>query len=132
MYPQKCVSRASRELKIEIGNHRVYHPNGPKEDTDQLLCLHAPMRSRAALEERVRASERADEAGRRKGQGRNRRRWAEMGKTGVEEEWAANSYRGYHLDVYGERHPVIFDPLLRDAVAPFVKKPPWKRLLGGR
>jgi glycosyltransferase involved in cell wall biosynthesis len=123
MYPQKCVSRASGELKIEIGNHRVYHPNGPKEDTDRLLCLHAPMRSRAALEERVRASERADEAGRRKGQGRNRRRWAAMDESGVEEEWAANSYHGYHLDVYGEQHPVIFDPLLRDLVAPFVERP---------
>lgn len=132
MYPQKCVSRASGELEIEIGNHRVYHPNGPREHTDRLLCLHAPMRSRAALEERVRASGRADEAGRRKGQGRNRRRWAAMDESGVEEEWAANSYSGYHLDVYGEQHPVVYDPLLRDLVAPFVERPLWKRLLPGR
>lgn len=131
MYPQKCVSRPSGKIEIGIGNHRVHGASGPKEQTEELICLHAPMRSRAVLEERIRDSARADEAGRRKGQGRNRRRWAAMDESGVKEEWAANSYRGYHLNVYGERHPVVFDPLLRDLVAPFVERSWWKRLLAG-
>lgn len=129
MYPQKCVSRPSEAIEIGIGNHRVSGANGPQERTDQLICLHAPMRSRASLEERVASSGRADAAGRRKEQGRNRRRWAAMDESGVEEEWAANSYHKDRLDVYGEPHPVVFDPTLRDLVAPFVKRPLWKRLL---
>jgi hypothetical protein len=36
---------------------------------------------------------------------------------------AANSYQDDNLDVYGERHPVVFDPRLRGAVAPFVAQP---------
>jgi hypothetical protein len=32
--------------------------------------------------------------------------------------------------VYGQHHPVVFDPRLRDVVAPFVPQPFWKRLYG--
>ena len=41
----------------------------------------------------------------------------------------ANSYEGGSLDVYGEEHPVVFDPRLRDAVSSFISRSFWKRLL---
>jgi len=129
MYPPKNVSRPTAEIEIQTGNHSVSGVNGPKERTDRLICLHAPIRSRDSLAERVRSARRAGEAGRKEGQGRNRRRLAELGEAGIQAEWEANSYRNNALDVYGERHPVIFDPRLRDAVSPFVAQPSWKKLL---
>lgn len=128
--PRKCVSRPTAGIKIETGNHKVYEANGPIEDTDELLCLHAPIRSRAALEERVRTANRPTEAGRKRGQGRYRRTYLAKfeGESDLEQEWKANSYLDDHLDVYGQRHPVIYDPRLRDAVAPLIPHPFWKTL----
>ena len=128
--PPKCVSRPSEEIQIETGNHKVYGANGPIEETNELLCLHAPIRSRAALEERVRTANRPAEAGRKRGQGRYRRTYLARfeGEAEIEREWEANSYRGNYLDVYGQRHRVVFDPRLREAVAPFIPHPFWKKL----
>ena len=93
------------------------------------VCLHAPIRSRMALRERIRSAGRAAEAGRKKGQGRNRRRLAGLqDDSAIDQEWAANSYEGDFLDVYGEKHPVLFDPRLRDAVAPFLPQSPWRKV----
>lgn len=128
--PPKCVSRPTAEITIETGNHKVYEANGPIEDTDELLCLHAPIRSRAALEERVRTANRPTEAGRKRGQGRYRRTYLAKfeDESDLEQEWKANSYLDDHLDVYGQRHPVTYDPRLRDAVAPLIPQPLWKTL----
>ena len=92
--------------------------------------MHAPMRSRAALAERITSAGRAAAAGRNPNQGRNRRRLAALqGEAAVDAEWAANSYEDGSLDVYGETHPVVFDPRLRDAVTPFITRPFWKKFL---
>lgn len=129
MYPPKCISRPTEEIEIETGHHKIYGVDGPKVETEEVLCLHAPMRSRTALRERVESASRAAAAGRKPGQGRNRRRLAELdGENAVEQEWAANSYQNNHLDVYGEKHPVLFDPRLRDAIAPFLPQPLWRRV----
>lgn len=129
MYPPKCISRASDSIEIETGHHKVYGVDGPRVETEELLCLHAPIRSRAALAERVRSAARADEAGRKPGQGRNRRRLAGLqGESDIEREWEANSYQDGFLDVYGKKHRVVFDPRLRNAVAPFLQQPLWRRL----
>jgi len=130
LFPPKCISRPSEEIQIETGNHKVYGVDSPSEDTNEVLCLHAPLRSRAALEERVRTANRPTEAGRKRGQGRYRRTYLAKfeGKSDIEREWEANSYRGTYLDVYGQWHPVVFDPRLRDAVAPFIPHPFWKKL----
>jgi len=127
-YPRKCISRPTPEIRIEAGNHKVYEAAGPSENTNGIFCLHAPIRSRAALEERVRTADRPAAAGRKPGQGRYRRMLRELqDDSAIEQEWAANSYEGDFLDVYGEKHPVIFDPRLRDAVAPFLPRSPWRR-----
>ena len=129
VYPTKCLARASEGLYIETGHHRIEGAGGPTRRTDELVCLHAPIRSRDALAERIKSSARAAEAGRKQGQGRNRRRLAGLNsEAAIEQEWAANSYENDHLDVYGEQHPVVFDPRLRDAVAPFLRQPFWKRV----
>ena len=129
-YPRKCISRPTADIEIETGNHKVSGTVGPGERTDELVCLHAPIRSRASLRERVRTATRPAEAGRKPGQGRYRRMLEGLDAAGVDAEWAANSYKNDHLDVYGTRHPVVFDPRLRDAVSPVIPRSLWKKLLG--
>ncbi len=129
MYAPKCLSRPTAEIVIETGNHKVYDAAGPKAMDTEAVCFHAPIRSRAALEERIRSAGRAAEAGRKPGQGRNRRRLAKLkGKSAVKREWAANSHRRGILDVYGQRHSVVPDSRLRDAVAPFISPSSWEKL----
>jgi len=48
----------------------------------------------------------------------------------IEDEWTANSYEDGFLDVYGEKHPVIIDTRLRDAVSPFISRSFWQKVLG--
>ena len=130
VYPQKCVCRPTAEVQIETGHHSISGADGRRIRTEELLCLHAPMRSRASLAERIHSAGRAAAAGRNPKQGRNRQRLAALqGESAIDGEWAANSYEDGFLDVYGEKHPVVYDPRLRDAVAPFIPRSLWKKLL---
>jgi predicted O-methyltransferase YrrM len=122
LYPPKCIARASLALEIGAGNHSVRFADGPVEDTDRIVCLHAPLRSRSILWAQAENARRARQAG----EERNWHWWrwlrlAEQG--GLQEEWLANSYEGDSLDVYGSRHPLVFDPTLRDLVKPWVHRP---------
>jgi glycosyltransferase involved in cell wall biosynthesis len=130
-YPQKCICRPTAEVEIQTGHHSISGADGRRIRTEKILCLHAPIRSRDALAERITSAGRAAQAGRNPNQGRNRIRLAALqGEAAIDAEWAANSYEDGYLDVYGERHPVVFDPRLRDAVSPFLSSPFWKKLLG--
>ena len=129
-YPQKCICRPTAEVKIETGHHSISGADGRRIRTEEIVCLHAPMRSRAALAERINSAGRAAAAGRNPNQGRNRQRLAALqSETAIDAEWAANSYEDGFLDVYGEKHQVVFDPRLRDAVSPFIPRSFWKKLL---
>ena len=129
-YPQKCICRPTAEVEIETGHHSISGAHGERMRTEEIVCLHAPMRSRAALVERVASASRAAAAERNPNQGRNRRRLALLqDETDIDEKWAANSYEDGFVDVYGEEHPVVFDPRLRDAVSSFISRSFWKRLL---
>ena len=55
VYPTKCLARASEDLYIETGHHRIEGARGPTRLTDELVCLHAPIRSREALAERIKS-----------------------------------------------------------------------------
>jgi hypothetical protein len=118
----KTISRASQNIKMVKGAHRVEGIDSPVLDTDEIVLLHAPLRSLAQLEGK------ADTAIRRGlkvtatlGRGWHTRRWLKLKEEGrLEQEWAANSYENDSLDVYGESHPLIYDPTLRDAVASFI------------
>jgi len=122
-YPQKCICRPTATVEIETGHHSISGANGRRMRTEEIVCLHAPMRSRAALVERVASASRAAAAGRNPKQGRNRRRLAALQEEkAIDAEWAANSYEDGFLDVYGEEHRGVFDPRLRDAVSPCVRR----------
>ena len=129
MYPPKWISRPSATIEIAAGNHAVSGIDGPYQETDEIICLHAPLRSRPALEAKREHGKRVEEAGFQQGQSWHVRRWRRLQEeSGLDEEWAANSYVGDSIDVYGTQHRVIFDSMLRDVVAPWVRRPLWKRI----
>jgi predicted O-methyltransferase YrrM len=121
-YPPKCVSRGSIALKVAQGNHSVTGTGGPTRPTAALLCLHAPLRSRASLaRQKVEPGRPLDEIEDYLRQTWQLRRWRRLATDGLlEAEWAANSYLDDCLDVYGEKHPLVIDTTLRDLVAPWI------------
>lgn len=126
----KLISRSSEAIKIVKGAHTLRGIEGPIEDTDRILLLHAPLRSLAHLELRASSADRRFGTGAALGPGWHARRWQKLKReSGLEREWAANSYADGCLDVYGVPHETIFDPTLRDAVAPILEQPPplWGR-----
>jgi hypothetical protein len=47
------------------------------------------------------------------------RKWGKIEEEAdIEREWAASSYKNDFLDVYGKQHKGVFDPRLRNVVAP--------------
>lgn len=127
-YPAKWVFRPRPEVEVRRGSHKVIGINGVREECNDIVCLHAPLRSRAILASKAEQGRRLDEASIPDGSAWHVRRWARLEREGrLEEDWAANSYKDDHLDVHGERHQVVFDPRLRDAVAPFVEEPSQKQ-----
>lgn len=119
-FPRKCVFRPAPGVRVRRGNHRVEGAAGPPEESDSILCLHVPLRSRVVLEARVDRKARLDDAGISSDRGGWRvgywNRMAEKGMMG--QEWAANSHEGGNLDVYGQKHGLVPDLRLRDAAAP--------------
>jgi Glycosyl transferase family 2 len=119
LYPPKFVSRASRELTIEPGNHAVEGLTAPSQRTESLRCLHAPLRSLAALEAKADRGLRQDEAGWPAGLGWHARHFGLMISCGeLEAEWRANTYDDAgQLDVFGTSRTTVVDESLREAVA---------------
>lgn len=46
----KLINRTSATVKMMRGAHKVEGVDGPREQTDEVFCMHAPLRSRAILE----------------------------------------------------------------------------------
>ncbi len=129
----KWISRASATLELAAGNHQVSELEGPFEDTDELVILHAPIRSRAILEAKAEHGRRVIEAGYIPGNSWHLRRFSRLQLEGsLDEEWLANSYLGDSVDVDGSRHQLVFDATLRHALARWVRVPLWERLLSIR
>jgi septal ring factor EnvC (AmiA/AmiB activator) len=125
MYSPKWISRASADLRIGAGNHSATNLAGAPETTIELLCLHAPIRSRQKLALKAAWSRRLESAGWAQEDGWHCRRAQRLvEEDSIDAEWAANSYKEDALDVYGSRRPVVFDPTLRNAVEPFVTRSP--------
>ncbi len=138
----KWISRPTAAIDINWGNHRVEGiAGGLKRETHEIVCLHAPIRSQTRLNGKAEVGERSEEAGSTNpSEAWHVKRWRRLRDEGLlEQEWAANSYAGEFLDVYGVPHKTIFDPALRDAVAPFLendrheeealeKRPLWRRI----
>lgn len=120
-YSAKWISRPRAVIEIWRGNHHVRAINGLRKECDEIVCLHAPLRSRRVLESKAEQGRRLDEVGVPEDEAWHVRRWSQLEREGkLDLEWAANSYRDGHLDVYGERRRLVFDPRLRDAVAPLM------------
>lgn len=122
----KVIVRASAEVLMEWGSHGA-SGLGDFEYTDRIEILHAPFPARQALELRAgRADLRDDRLGGAMG-------WQHhlivdaVRDGGLEELWRANSAQDGHLDVGGERHPVVSDDRLRQAARPHVRRTwPWR------
>jgi glycosyltransferase involved in cell wall biosynthesis len=137
---KKWVSRPTADIEIVFGNHKVEGVAGLKRESHEIVCLHAPIRSRTRLDGKAEVGERSEETGSDPNQGWHVKRWRRLRDEGrLEQEWAASSYSGEFLDVYGVRRKTVFDPTLRDAVAPFLensrheeevleKQPLWRRI----
>jgi len=118
----RCISRTGDHIEIAPGGHQVAGVEGPLEETEELVFLHTPLPSLAKLEAKALIAERAAETFVPRAYW-HVSRWQELRGVsgGLEQEWAANSYADEHLDVYGSLHPVIFDPTLRDLLAPWLR-----------
>jgi glycosyltransferase involved in cell wall biosynthesis len=137
---RKWISRPTSTIEMYRGNGRVEEVAGLKRVTDKIIRLHAILRSRARLKAKAEGGERSKEAGSKPNQSSHLTRWKRLRDEGrLEQEWAANSYAGEYLDVYGVRRKTVFDPTLRDVVAPFLengrheeevleKRPLWRRI----
>jgi predicted O-methyltransferase YrrM len=124
LYPPKTIARASVALEIGLGNHSVRYASGPVEDTDRIVCLHAPLRSRSVLEVQADFGRRARLVGNERLW--HWRRWLRLVEQegSLEKEWLANSYDRDSLDVYGVRRPLVFDSTLSDLAAPWILQEP--------
>ncbi len=120
-YPAKWLFRASPDLRIHPGAHGVDGiPGGPGVSAE-IVCLHAPIRSRAVLDARAEHGCRLIEAGYSPEHGWQNQRWHRLHAEGkLEEEWRANSTEDGYLELGLRRTPVIFDPRLRNAVGPWI------------
>jgi hypothetical protein len=121
-YAPKLISRTNEELSIGLGNHDAQGLVGGVVPTDRVVCLHAPLRSRANLLQRAATADRVENEEFVPGTAWQPRRWAGLDADELEEEWRANSYAGLSgltIDVYGFEHPVIVDTRLRDTVLPY-------------
>jgi glycosyltransferase involved in cell wall biosynthesis len=131
MYPPKWVTRACSTVEIGAGNHLISGVEGPYEDTNMIVCLHAPLRARSILDAKADTGRRADEAGYPPGEMWHLRRWDRLRDQGaLEAEWSANSYARNHIDVYGAQRPLVFDSRLRDIAMRWIRPSLWGRLVG--
>ena len=119
LYPPKFVSRAGPELTIGPGNHVVGGLTAPSQATDSLRCLHAPLRSLAALEAKADRGRRQAAAGWPDDLGWHARHFGLMIARGeLEAEWRANTCDDAgQLDVFGSTRDTVVDESLRDAAA---------------
>lgn len=119
--PRKWIFRPTATTEVGKGSHTVDYIRGPKARTEEIVYLHAPLRSRSALEAKAEVGIRSEAAGRKPGQSWHLLRWERLRREGkLDEEWAANSQEEGELYVYGARRPALPDTTLRDALEPFL------------
>jgi hypothetical protein len=119
-YHPKWISRASPDLRIGWGNHTVANA-GASRKTSDLVCLHAPLRSREFFHRKLDLSRPPAEMEECLAGAWHLRRWRRLAAEGrLDAEWRANSYAGDALDLNGVARPLVTDFRLRDAVAPWL------------
>jgi hypothetical protein len=120
-YMPKWLVRATPEMTIAWGNHYVRGVREPALDTDEVVVLHAPLRSRSSLVQKVDGDRPPGDLDEYLVRAWHIRRWRRIAaEERMEAEWRANSYQDGALDVFGEPHPVVEDRCLADAVRPYL------------
>jgi len=120
-YPAKWLPRSSPDLRILIGAHGVEGTAGIPVASSDIVCLHAPIRSRAVLDSRAEHGRRLLEGGYSPDHGWQNQRWYHLQAAGaLDDEWRANSTRDGFIEVGERRTPLLFDPRLSDAVRPWI------------
>lgn len=116
-YPPKHVARAGAGIEISKGNHQVAGIPGPIEQTEALVCLHAPLRSRVALENKAATAPRQRYDDPDPSSSWHTKRWGRLAEEGrLDEEWAANSQIRGVLGLPDIERKLVFDTTLRDVV----------------
>jgi Glycosyl transferase family 2 len=116
-YPPKHVFRAVETVEISKGNHIVSGIPGPVDATDTLVCLHAPLRSRAVLETKAATAQRVHEENPDPDSAWQTKRWGRLAaEDSLDSEWAANSQVSGALNVAGVARPLVVDTRLHDVV----------------
>jgi hypothetical protein len=128
-YSSKVISRTALGMVVEKGSHFIHGVPGSELVTEEIFCLHAPLRSRSALDRKAEHGRRVEEAGFEGSESWHVRRWRRLrDEDKLDAEWAANSYLNDEITVYGKRRALIFDPTLRDTVARWVQPSPLRRI----
>jgi Glycosyl transferase family 2 len=126
-YPPKYVARASTTLRIATGNHGLSGLSGSVEGADDVVCLHAPLRSREGLMRKASTAQRVRDQYPETELMWQTKRWGRLSQENrLDEEWAANSHSAGCLDLPSGRRPLVYDTTLCDAVAPVM--PLYRRL----
>jgi glycosyltransferase involved in cell wall biosynthesis len=129
-YVPKWICRAGAGLEIEWGMHWARGLAGPLQDSSAIVCLHAPLRSRVVLESKTDLARPVEELEEYLGVCWHLRRWRRLAKEGrLQAEWQANSYVDGQLDCHGQPHSLVYDPSLRDLVAPLIRPEGCERAL---
>ena len=123
-FPPKWISRAADSVEIAMGSHAVSGLSAPLESTDEIVCLHAPLHAQCVLEAKAKDhGKRVLELDLGLHGWWQADRWRRVSEAAeLKKEWLANSYADERLDVYGQVHPVVYDPRLRDLVRPWVEQ----------
>lgn len=120
-YPTKFVVRACAGLQVGPGAHMIAGAPHPVAASSELVCLHAPIRSRVVLDARAEHGRRLIEAGYPIDHGWQNQRWCRLRAEGrLDDEWHANSTQDGCLRIGERRVHVQFDPRLREAVRPWI------------
>jgi len=117
-YAPKLICRTGEDLAIGLGNHHATGIAGSVVTTEDIVCMHAPLRARENLLMRAASGHRVENADFGEGTAWQPRRWASLDTEQLDAEWRANSYDDLALDVYGFEHEVVIDTQLRDTVLP--------------
>ena len=122
-YAPKVVHRAVPGVFVGAGNHLSGIADGVS--TDALTCLHAPLRARSLLVQKLDHGRRSIEERSSAEAAWHLKRWWQMAREGtLDREWEALSYEDGAITVGGKRHELVHDDRLKEvveAVAPQVQ-----------
>ena len=114
-YTPKCVHRATPDVFVAAGNHLSGVTGGIP--TDALTCLHAPLRARSVLAQKIDHGRRLLEERGSAEAGWHLKLWWQMAREGtLDREWSALSFLDGAITVNGTRRELAHDDRLQRAV----------------